>query len=62
MTFGLVAAVLLVAGGARALDVSIFTEDYYFPVVSDGETIKNFGARAAGRGARNSRTRVPPTG
>jgi hypothetical protein len=25
-----------------AIDVSIFTDDYFFPVVSDGETIKHF--------------------
>jgi len=38
-------AVLFIAA-AHALDVSIFTEDYYFPVVSDGETIKNFDVKS----------------
>merc|ERR1712072_4844 len=37
---------LSLLGVTLALDVSIFTDDYFFPVVSDGETIKNFDARA----------------
>jgi len=41
----MISLLLLSAVTVHALDVSIFTEDYYFPVVSDGETIKNFDPR-----------------
>merc|ERR1712000_312700 len=38
----MIAILLFAIAVVSALDVSIFTEDYYFPVVSDGETSRNF--------------------